>query len=292
MIALGSPHGELKLVPEPAGTRGGYDDLRRAATREPIGKGLRPRVASIADLARMLAALGREQDIRSLQQLRYLRELERGPEPRPGTLNRPNVGSSLPRTGTITVGRKRDTDAPRCKYGSWFVYALYVSRRRLRRRSEKAQRHAPPLDRSPTPLHEIVREATRVERLAYTRTQAAEALGVSRSTFNRRVLPLVETIEMPWGARLIPVDELQRLIAERRRRTRAREQPRASPGRPADAGTRHRRADPGRARRRQRAWGIARELNADQVPTAHNGAQWWPSTVRAVLRRRPRTDWT
>ena len=73
-----SPHGELKLVPEPAGTRGGYDDLRRAATREPIGKGIRPRVASIADLARMLAALGREQDLPPLQQLRYLRELERG----------------------------------------------------------------------------------------------------------------------------------------------------------------------------------------------------------------------
>jgi hypothetical protein len=78
VIALRSPHGELNLVPEPAGTRGGYDDLRRAATREPIGKGLRPRVASIADLARMLAALGREQDLPPLQQLRYLRELERG----------------------------------------------------------------------------------------------------------------------------------------------------------------------------------------------------------------------
>jgi hypothetical protein len=78
VIALRSPHGELKLVPEPAGTRGGYDDLRRAATREPIGKGLRPRVASIADLARMLAALGREQDLPPLQQLRYLRELEQG----------------------------------------------------------------------------------------------------------------------------------------------------------------------------------------------------------------------
>lgn len=78
VIALRSPHGELKLVPEPAGTRSGYDDLRRAATREPIGKGLRPRVASIADLARMLAALGREQDLQPLQQLRYLRELERG----------------------------------------------------------------------------------------------------------------------------------------------------------------------------------------------------------------------
>ena len=65
VIASRSPAGELKLVPEPAGTRGGYDDLRRAATREPLGKGLRPRVASIADLARMLAALGREQDLRS-----------------------------------------------------------------------------------------------------------------------------------------------------------------------------------------------------------------------------------
>lgn len=78
LIAFHTPCGELKLVPEPAGTRGGYDDLRRAATREPIGRGLRPRVASIADLARMLAALGREQDLPSLQQLRYLRELECG----------------------------------------------------------------------------------------------------------------------------------------------------------------------------------------------------------------------
>jgi hypothetical protein len=69
--------GELKIVPEPVGTRGGYDDLRRAATREPIGRGLRPRVASIGDLARMLAALGRERDLPPLQQLRTLAELER-----------------------------------------------------------------------------------------------------------------------------------------------------------------------------------------------------------------------
>ena len=51
VIGLGSAHGELKLVPEPAGTRGGYDDLRRAATREPLGRGLRPRVSSIAENA-------------------------------------------------------------------------------------------------------------------------------------------------------------------------------------------------------------------------------------------------
>lgn len=77
LIALRSPAGEFKIVPEPAGTRGGYDDLRRAATREPIGRGLRPSVASIGDLARMLAALGREHDLPPLQQLRTLAELER-----------------------------------------------------------------------------------------------------------------------------------------------------------------------------------------------------------------------
>jgi hypothetical protein len=30
---------------------------------------------------------------------------------------------------------------------------------------------------------------------------------------------------------------------------------------------------------------IARDLNASQTPTAHGGAQWWPSTVRAIMRR-------
>ena len=81
-LQLRSPAGELKVVPEPAGTRGGYDDLRRAATREPIGKGHRPSVASTADLARMLAALGREADMPKLIALRRLQGLERtlGPE--------------------------------------------------------------------------------------------------------------------------------------------------------------------------------------------------------------------
>lgn len=76
-LELRTGAGELKVIPEPAGTRGGYDDLRRAATREPIGRGLRPNVASIGDLARMLAARGRERDQLPLQQLRILSELER-----------------------------------------------------------------------------------------------------------------------------------------------------------------------------------------------------------------------
>lgn len=77
VLELRTDAGDLKIVPEPVGTRSGYDDLRRAATREPIGRGLRPSVASIGDLARMLAALGREHDLEPLQQLRTLAELER-----------------------------------------------------------------------------------------------------------------------------------------------------------------------------------------------------------------------
>jgi predicted DNA-binding transcriptional regulator AlpA len=129
-----------------------------------------------------------------------------------------------------------------------------------------------------------VREAALVERLAYTRTQAAEALGVSRSTFDRRVLPYIDTLEMPWGARLIPVDELERLIAERRRSGRSRPEP-SPPGRrpavPADVVSRiraERKSGKSLAR-------IAEDLTRDTVPTGHGAVRWWPSTVRAVLAR-------
>jgi hypothetical protein len=183
------------------------------------------------------------------------------------------------------VDDRRDTDAPGCQYGLEFVYAVHVSRRRLQRRSAKAQRHAPPRHGAPSPLREIIREATHVERLAYTRTQAAAALGISRSTFNRRVLPSIETVEMPWGARLVPVDELKRLLAEQRRLARGRTQP-APPGRPPALAPELvqrilREHTAGKSLRQ-----IAADLNASRTPTAHGGKQWWPSTVRAVLRRR------
>lgn len=76
VVELETRAGELKLVPEPAGTRG-YDDLRRRADREPLGRGLRPQVASADDLARMLGALDREQDAERLLRLRRLMNLER-----------------------------------------------------------------------------------------------------------------------------------------------------------------------------------------------------------------------
>ena len=135
-----------------------------------------------------------------------------------------------------------------------------MSRRRLRRKTVKTRRQAQPLEardswellseigrpHAPGTAHEAkpttppragaegrsaVRQAATVERLAYTRTQAAEALGVSRSTFIRRVLPLIETIDMPWGTRLIPVDELERVLDERRRQPAAERQPVLRPGR-------------------------------------------------------------
>ena len=127
----------------------------------------------------------------------------------------------------------------------------------------------------------VVREATHVERLAYTRSQAAQALGISRSTL-RRLLPYIETIELPWGAKLIPVDELERLAVERRRTAQPRLEP-ATRGRkpvvpPEIAKRIHDERLQGKSLRQ-----IADHLNTDRIPTAHDGKQWWPSTVRAVL---------
>jgi hypothetical protein len=70
-------YGELKVVPSPIGTQG-YDDLRRGARREPLGRGVRPEVASIGELARMSTALGTERDLAHVMQLRRLTALERG----------------------------------------------------------------------------------------------------------------------------------------------------------------------------------------------------------------------
>jgi hypothetical protein len=68
--------GELRVVPEPWGTRG-YDDLRIRAFRENLGRGARPQVASLVDCVRMLEASERKPDAERLQRLRRLMELER-----------------------------------------------------------------------------------------------------------------------------------------------------------------------------------------------------------------------
>jgi hypothetical protein len=77
VLELASDAGEIKLVPEPTGTRG-YEDLRRRATREPIGEGLRPAVADPGDLVRMLESLGRDHDRIVIETMHRAIELDRG----------------------------------------------------------------------------------------------------------------------------------------------------------------------------------------------------------------------
>jgi hypothetical protein len=158
-----------------------------------------------------------------------------------------------------------------------------MGRRRHRLRAEKERRHASPQPRVPSARDLDV--IAHVKRLACTRKQAAEALGVSLATLDRRVIPAIETIRTEWGSRLIPIDELERYLAERRQEARAARRRPSRPGRkPA--------LDPELVAhiRSEYASGrtlgeIARQLNAGGVTTAQGGRQWWPSTVRAVLVR-------
>lgn len=147
-----------------------------------------------------------------------------------------------------------------------------------------AEEAARPSARSPS---RALREAGEVERLAYSRRQAAEALGVSISTIDRRVVPAIESVKLPWGQRLIPVDELERFLRSHLAPVRAR-RPRRPAGRPPmlpPTVVERIRLDYARGRGLSE---IARALTAEGVPTAHGGRKWWPSTVRAVLiRARP-----
>ena len=167
-----------------------------------------------------------------------------------------------------------------------------MSRRRQQRRAGKTRRHLQPTHEPraavaqsavAAPPRVLARETNRVERLAYTRSQAAQALGISRSTL-RRLLPYIETIEMPWGAILIPVDELERVAVDRRRTALPRLEP-ATRGRkpavpPEIARRIHHERSGGKSLRQ-----IADDLTNARIPTVHGGARWWPSTVRAILQR-------
>jgi hypothetical protein len=160
-----------------------------------------------------------------------------------------------------------------------------MARRRQRRKGEKRRRHAqaPSRARAAPPHARHVQLSDRVERLTYTRKQAAEALGVSLATLDRRVVPAIATIQTEWGARLIPATELERYLAERRQEARAERKRPARPGRkpglPPEVVARIR-----DEHARGKSLGeIARRLNADGVRTSQGGRQWWASTVRAVL---------
>jgi hypothetical protein len=82
MWTLTTSAGDLDLCFTPAGTRG-YDDLRREASRERLGRGLTVTVASLRDVIRSKEAAGHDKDIAQLPLLRrtleQIRERQRNP---------------------------------------------------------------------------------------------------------------------------------------------------------------------------------------------------------------------
>jgi hypothetical protein len=88
---------------------------------------------------------------------------------------------------------------------------------------------------------------------------------------------------MPWGTRMIPVDELERLVTEARQ-PKLTEHPQPAGRRPGIPPDLRRRICAEHAEGSSLA-NIARALNRDQAPTAQGGRKWWPSTIKAVLDR-------
>jgi hypothetical protein len=150
-----------------------------------------------------------------------------------------------------------------------------MASRRQQRKAERERRHVPKLVQ--------VRPEKPVERLVYSREQAAQALGISLATLDRHVVPAIATVKTQWGARLIPAAELERYLADHT------EEPRTPRRRAAPCGRRSTLPPEVVARiHREHRQGaslaeIARRLNRDQIPTGQNGRRWWPSTVRVVL---------
>jgi hypothetical protein len=68
---------------------------------------------------------------------------------------------------------------------------LGMANRRQRRKTDKERRHAPRLAR--------VQPSEPVERLVYSREQAAQAIGISLATLDRRVIPVIATIKTEVG---------------------------------------------------------------------------------------------
>jgi hypothetical protein len=153
-----------------------------------------------------------------------------------------------------------------------------LASRRQQRKAEKERRHTAKPVRLPPDEP--------VERVVYTREQAARALGISLATLDRRVMPTIATVKTEWGARLIPAAEFDRYLAEHTEEPRAPRNRVVPSGRrsvlPSDVVERIHREHAAEAS----LAGIARRLNRDGIPTGQGGRQWWPSTVRAILVRR------
>jgi hypothetical protein len=162
-----------------------------------------------------------------------------------------------------------------------------LSARRKRRRARNRRLQNAPHALLPAPSAHAFRETDEVERIAYSRRQAAEALGVSISTIDRRLVPAIDTVKTPWGQRLIPVDELERFVTKHIEPggPPPRRRPAGRPSSLPDSVITRIRLEHARGRSLGE---IARVLNAEKIPTGHGGRQWWSSTVRSVLLREAR----
>jgi hypothetical protein len=105
VLSLTTDAGTLQVVGSPEGATRGFVDLRRAATKEHLGHGLQPLVASAGDLARLAAALHRDQDLPRLKQLRRIMELEVAREPAQARATEP--GRAASRRGPVSPPRLR-----------------------------------------------------------------------------------------------------------------------------------------------------------------------------------------
>lgn len=75
-LAVTTDRGRVLIAPTPPGSRG-YDDLRRAARREALGRGVRAPVASLPDLIRTIDASAQPEHAQLERRLRRAAELER-----------------------------------------------------------------------------------------------------------------------------------------------------------------------------------------------------------------------
>jgi hypothetical protein len=78
------------------------------------------------------------------------------------------------------------------------VLGLPVSARRKRRHQRRPRQHRGETKGTWAPPGEL-QEADETSRLAYGRKQAAQALGVSISTIDRRVVQSISTVQTPRG---------------------------------------------------------------------------------------------
>src|SRR5438093_7168965 len=103
---------------------------------------------------------------------------------------------------------------------------------RRKRRRERRRRHQITAPMRASGRADEFRQTRTLVRLAYSRRQAAEALGVSISTVDRRVVPAIDTVRTPSGQRLIPVAELERFLRAHLERGRRPATIRRPAGRP------------------------------------------------------------